>query len=184
MLGRVSSVFLYKLRPRQRAIPSRLSRLDSSDRFPGKLSRRAATSRHSWSADKSRDSGHSNDRKRAAPFATGSAALALPLVRRGRLTRTLDASKVVGPQIALQTRCNVTVGRIEGNGMDPGVSIIIGVLCLLVSQVGLPLIQRKRWSQIFQAARFGGLQQPLLVRTLAIVGMCLVLWASLTALTG
>ena len=68
--------------------------------------------------------------------------------------------------------------------MDPGVSIIIGVLCLLVSQVGLPLIQRKRWSQILQAGRFGGLQQPLLMRTLAIVGMCLVLWGSLTALTG
>jgi hypothetical protein len=68
--------------------------------------------------------------------------------------------------------------------MDTGVTFIIGGLCLLVSQVGLPLIQRKRWSQIFQAARFGGLQQPLLMRTLAIVGMCLVLWASLTTLVG
>jgi hypothetical protein len=68
--------------------------------------------------------------------------------------------------------------------MDPGVTIIIGVLCLLVSQVGLPLLQGKSWSQIFQAARFGGLQQPLLMRTLAIVGTCLVLWGSLKALVG
>jgi uncharacterized protein YybS (DUF2232 family) len=68
--------------------------------------------------------------------------------------------------------------------MDPGVIIIIGVLCLLVSQVGLPLVQRKTWRQIFQAARFGGLQQPLLMRTLAIVGTCLVLWGSLKALAG
>jgi len=53
-----------------------------------------------------------------------------------------------------------------------------------VSQVGLPLLQGKSWSQIFQAARFGGLQQPLLMRTLAVVGTCLVLWGSLKALVG
>jgi len=68
--------------------------------------------------------------------------------------------------------------------MDPGVTIIIGLLCLVVSQVGLPLIQGKRWGQILRAARFGGLQQPLLMRTLAIVGTCLVLWGSLKALAG
>jgi len=68
--------------------------------------------------------------------------------------------------------------------MDPGMTIIIGVLCLLVSQFALPLIQHKRFRQIYQATRFGGLQQPLLMRTLAIVGMCLVLWGSLRALAG